>query len=106
LGAKTTGHGSGVLFILGLHTASTLLARPVYTCPRCGNHAAHEVTKDVRKLSLFFLPVCRVGAEKYFDTCTICGLTISLTKEQAESARSQPVSSGPQDSPTWPPQDR
>lgn len=101
-----TGQESTVLFILGLHTASTLLARPAYTCPRCGAHAVHEVTKDVRKLSLFFIPVCRVGAEKYYDICTACGVVTALTKDQAESAHTQPVPSGPQDSPTWPPQDR
>ena len=95
-----------MLILFGLRTALVSLAAPVYTCERCGNHAQHDVAKRIRKLTLFFIPVCPVGAARYFDTCTACGRVIELSRTQAEAAATQPIAPGPQDSPTWTPQDR
>ena len=95
-----------MLILFGLRAAVVRLAAPVYTCEQCGNHAPHDVTRRSRKLTLFFIPVCPVGAARYFDTCTACGRVIELSRTQAEAAATQPIAPGPQDSPTWTPQDR
>lgn len=95
-----------MLLLFGLHTTAHLLATPARTCQRCGHHAPHEVLESVRKFTLFFIPVFRVGAARYFDTCTVCGLDTELTKAQAQSAGTDRETVAPQDAPLWTPQDR
>ena len=96
-----------MLLIFGVRAALVLLATPVYTCERCGTLGEHHVAKRVRRLTLFFIPVCPVGAARYVDTCTHCGREIMLSKVEAERAVHAPVPAhGPQDAPTWTPQDR
>lgn len=62
-----------MLLVFGLRVVAHLLAVRADTCKRCGRHATHRITESVRKLSVFFIPVCRVGAAKYKSTCTACG---------------------------------
>ena len=59
-----------------------------FTCETCDNHAAHQLTKQNRKFSLFFIPLFSVGT-KYLDSCTACGRIIEVSKEQAEAAARQ-----------------
>ncbi len=98
------------MLILGFRFSNVLLATLYYVCERCGNDAAHELTKRVRKFTVFFIPVFPVGSSTYLDTCTACGRVVQVSKEQAQSAVDRPRSAlpspGPQDSPTWSPQDR
>ncbi len=77
-----------MLIIGGLGVTEALLATLVLPCETCGNHAAHQLTKQSRKFSLFFIPLFSVGT-KYFDTCTACGRTIEVSKEQAETTARQ-----------------
>lgn len=96
-----------MFLLFGLRTALVVLATPVYACERCGNHAQHDVTRRVRKLTLFFIPLFAVGATTYEDTCQACGRTSELSRSQAEGVVAPPMRTpGPQDSPTWTPQDR
>ena len=76
------------MLIIGLGETETLLSTLVFTCETCGNHAAHQLTKRSRKFSLFFIPLLSVGT-KYFDSCTVCGRIIEVSKEQAERAARQ-----------------
>lgn len=95
-----------MLLVFGIHSTARLLATLVRTCRRCGNHGPHEIVESVRKFSLFFIPVFRVGAARYFETCTVCGLETPLTEAQARSATPSTQSPGPQDAVRWTPQDR
>ena len=76
------------MLIIGFGVTEALLATLVLSCETCGNHAAHQLTKQSRKFSLFFIPLFSIGT-KYLDTCTACGRTIEVSKEQAETAAQQ-----------------
>ena len=60
------------MLIIGFGVTEVLLSTLVFTCETCGNHAAHQLTKQTRKFSLFFIPLFSVGT-KYLDSCTACG---------------------------------
>jgi predicted RNA-binding Zn-ribbon protein involved in translation (DUF1610 family) len=76
------------MLIIGLGVREVLLSTLVFTCETCGNHATHQLTKQSRRFSLFFIPLFSVGT-KYLDSCTACGRVIEVSKEQAESAARQ-----------------
>jgi uncharacterized Zn finger protein len=80
------------MLIFGLGVQEVLLATLVFVCETCGNHAAHQLVKRVRKLSLFFIPLFPVGT-RYLDTCTACGRVLEVSRDQAEMAARQ---SGPE----------
>ena len=73
------------MIIWGFRVTSALLATLNYICDRCGQPAAHQLVKRVRKFTLFFIPLFPVST-KYSDTCTYCGRTLDVPKEQAEGA--------------------
>ena len=76
------------MLIIGFAVTEALLATLVLPCEVCGNHAAHQLTKQSRKFSLFFIPLFSIGT-KYLDTCTACGRIIEVSKDQAETAARQ-----------------
>jgi len=76
------------MLIIGLGVTEDLLATLVFQCETCGSHAAHQLTKQSRKFSLFFIPLFSVGT-KYLDSCTACGRIIEVSKDQAEIAARQ-----------------
>ena len=77
-----------MLLILGIRASRVLLTTLVYVCDRCGQNAAHEVVKQVRKFTVFFVPLFPVST-KYLDTCTACGRTIEVPRQQAMAAAGQ-----------------
>jgi predicted RNA-binding Zn-ribbon protein involved in translation (DUF1610 family) len=76
------------MLIFGFGVREILLSTLIFTCETCGNHAAHHLSKQVRRFSLFFIPLFSIGT-KYFDSCTACGRVIEVSKEQAETAARQ-----------------
>ena len=78
------------MLIIGVGVTEVLLSTLVFTCETCGSNAAHQLTKQNRKFSLFFIPLFSVST-KYLDRCTACGRIIEVSKEQAESAARQVV---------------
>ena len=56
------------MLIIGIGVTEVLLSTLVFTCETCGNHAAHQLTKQNRRFSLFFIPLFSVGT-KYLDSC-------------------------------------
>ena len=76
------------MLIFGFGVREILLSTLIFTCETCGNHAAHQLSKRVRRFSLFFIPLFSIGT-KYFDSCTACGRVIEVSKEQAETAARQ-----------------
>ena len=97
-----------MLIIFGIRAALELLGTPTYRCEVCGNSAPHQVFKERKKFTLFFLPLFTFGSPRYFDVCSVCGRTVALSQAQAEAARipAAPAPPTPQDAPTWTPQDR
>ena len=77
-----------MFLIFGIGVSETLLATLVVRCETCGNQAAHQLTKQSRRFSLFFIPLFSVGS-KYLDTCTACGRVLEVSREQAEMAARQ-----------------
>jgi hypothetical protein len=73
------------MLIIGFGVTEALLSTLVFTCVTCGNHAAHQLTKQNRKFSLFFIPLFSVGT-KYLDSCTACVRIVEVSKVQAEAA--------------------
>jgi DNA-directed RNA polymerase subunit RPC12/RpoP len=76
------------MLIIGFGVTETLLSTLVYACETCGNHAAHQLSRQRRRFSLFFIPLFSVGT-KYLDSCMACGRVIEVSKEQAEAAARQ-----------------
>ena len=76
------------MLIIGIGVTEVLLSTLVFTCETCGNNVAHQLTKQNRKFSLFFVPLFSVGT-KYLDSCTACGRIIEVSKVQAEAAARQ-----------------
>jgi predicted RNA-binding Zn-ribbon protein involved in translation (DUF1610 family) len=76
------------VLIFGLSVSEVLLATLVFVCEACGNSAAHRLTKRVRKLSLFFIPLFPVGTT-YLDSCSSCGRVVEVPRAQAETAARQ-----------------
>lgn len=73
------------MLIFGLSTKQVLLATLMYVCDVCGNQAAHQLVKRVRRFTLFFIPVFPVGTT-YTDTCTFCARTLGVPRDRAEAA--------------------
>ncbi len=103
-----------MLLVLGVTVAVTVLGVRAAACQRCGQYGEHEITERVRRLSVFFIPMLRLGPAKYADVCTVCGWATPLSADQARGLAGRRPFPGPQDapspqdSPTWPPapQDR
>ena len=94
-----------MLLIFGIRAVLDVMGTSTYTCERCGQHARHDVLRQRKKLSLFFIPIMTVGRTRYLDECTSCGRALSISEADARAA-ARGVTPGPQDSPTWTPQDR
>lgn len=73
------------MLIFGLSSKQVLLATLFYVCEVCGNQAAHQLVKHVRRFTLFFIPIFPVGT-RYLDTCTHCGRTLDVPRDRAEAA--------------------
>lgn len=76
------------MLIIGFSLQEVLLSTLVFACETCGNHAAHQLTKQSRRFSLFFIPLFSVGT-RYYDSCTACGRVLEISREQAETAAGQ-----------------
>jgi zinc-ribbon family len=105
-----------MLIIMGIRAALELLGTTAYTCEVCGRHTQHEIVRERKKFSLFFIPLFSVGRPRYLDICSYCGRALEISAADAEAAAAQPQAvqqppvpqptPGPQDAPAWTPQDR
>ena len=93
-----------MLIVFGIRSSVDLMTALSYVCDRCGNHARHDVLRERRRLSLFFIPVLPLGGARFLDECTVCGRVLRISESEAENAVR--TAAGPQDAPTWSPQDR
>ena len=71
------------MIIFGTRTMAKTLAMITLVCGRCGNPSAHRIVQRSRWFTLFFIPVIPFGFTRT-STCTYCGATAKLTKEEAQ----------------------
>jgi hypothetical protein len=74
-----------VLIIFGLRRRGYRMANVFAMCGICHTPAAQAVVRIKTFFTLFFIPLVPVGT-KYRSTCTMCGGTIELSKDQADQA--------------------
>lgn len=72
-----------MLILFGFRSYVRSLAVLTFICTRCGNPAAHRVVQYTRKFTLFFVPLFPIST-RHSMTCTFCGETTPLTREQAD----------------------
>jgi hypothetical protein len=72
-----------LFFILfGIRRRAQRLGTVLQLCSRCHASAAQSVIRVRTFFTLFFVPLIPLGS-KYRATCTMCGSTVSIPKEQA-----------------------
>jgi hypothetical protein len=71
-----------VFLIFGIKRMSRRLGTVFALCSQCHTPAAQVIGRRSTWFSLFFVPLIPLGT-KYFSTCTLCGVSTKLTKEQA-----------------------
>lgn len=71
------------MIIFGFRSFVKTLAMLTLVCHRCGNPAAHRIVQRSRWFTLFFIPLIPLGFSR-FSTCTFCGVTYKVSKEDAE----------------------
>lgn len=74
-----------MLFIFGVGEREVPMATLLLDCEVCGHRAPHRLSKLVRKVSLFFIPLIPAGT-RFVDVCSVCGRTREVSRQQAESA--------------------
>ena len=74
-----------MLIIFGLRRRGYRLANVFAMCGICHTPAAQAVVRIKTFFTLFFIPLIPVGT-KYRSTCTMCGGTIELSRDQADQA--------------------
>jgi hypothetical protein len=71
-----------MLLIFGTTLRNKVLVVVNFICQFCGTQANQDVIESATKVSVFFIPLFTIG-RRYFVTCTNCGGTTPLTKQQA-----------------------
>jgi hypothetical protein len=71
------------MIIFGFRSFVKTLAMLTLVCHRCGNPAAHRLVQRSRWFTLFFIPLIPLGFTRY-STCTFCGASVKVSKEDAE----------------------
>ena len=92
------------MIIFGLRTMVKLLATVNLVCGNCHNPAAQQVIRRMRWFTLFFIPVFPVSVSRSM-TCTYCGVTTKLAKDDADRLAAGPGTPAPtSQQPGWPQQ--
>ncbi|MGI8760895.1 MAG: zinc-ribbon domain-containing protein [Jatrophihabitantaceae bacterium] len=71
------------MLIFGFRSYLRTLGIVTMVCGSCHNPAAHRVVEQVRKFTLFFVPLFPVSKRRSL-TCTFCGQASAITAEQAQ----------------------
>lgn len=80
------------MIIFGARTTVRLLAILNFVCARCGNPSAHRLEEQIRKFTLFFIPLFPIGRRRTYGTCTYCGLVTEMdapTRDRLLSSQGQ-----------------
>jgi hypothetical protein len=73
-----------VFLIFGIRRRGYRLGNVFAMCGNCHTPAAHSIVRLRSIFTFFFIPLIPFGS-KYQGTCTMCGNTSSLSREQAET---------------------
>jgi hypothetical protein len=87
-----------VILVWGFKSYVRLLGIVTLICGHCQNPAAQRLVEQTRKFTLFWIPLF-VTKRQSLMTCTFCGTTSVLTKEQAATLVAQ-IPAGPTADPT------
>jgi hypothetical protein len=71
-----------MFFIFGIKRMGRRLATVFAMCGQCHSPAAQVIVRRATWFTLFFIPVIPLGS-KYVSTCTLCGTSTRIDKEQA-----------------------
>ena len=71
------------MIIFGVRGYARMLAIVTLVCRRCGNPAAQRIVQHTRKFTLFFIPLFPVSSSRSM-TCTFCGQSTRLSRDDAE----------------------
>ena len=71
-----------MLIIFGMRSKVKDMGTLLVVCRRCNTPAANRLMRIDRWITLFFIPVIPVS-KKYRLTCTFCGGTTSISKQDA-----------------------
>ncbi len=71
------------MIIFGTRGYLQVLAMVNFICTNCHNPAAQKVVQRIVRFTLFFIPLFPIS-KSYSTTCTFCGLTSKINKEQAD----------------------
>ena len=71
-----------MFLIFGIKRMVRRLATVFALCSRCGSPAAQVVVRRTTWFALFFIPVVPLKTT-YLSTCTLCGTSTRLDKEEA-----------------------
>ena len=71
-----------MLLIFGTTLRNRVLVVVNFICQFCGTQANQDVIESATKVSVFFIPLFSIS-RRYFVTCSNCGGTTPLTKQQA-----------------------
>jgi hypothetical protein len=99
-----------MFLIFGIKRMVRRLATVFAMCGQCHSPAAQVIVRRSTWFSLFFIPVVPLGS-KYVSTCTLCGVSTRIDKDQAlhavevsqSQAPSPPPAPAPIDIPSAPP---
>lgn len=71
-----------MLLIFGTTLRNKVLVVVNFLCHFCGRHAPQNVIESATRVSVFFIPLFTIRRQ-YAVTCSNCGGTTPLSKEQA-----------------------
>ena len=91
------------MIIFGFRSFVKTLAMLTMVCHRCSNPAAHRLVQRSRWFTLFFIPLIPVGSSR-FSTCTFCGATYKVSKEDAQRMVAGATAGAPPAAPATPAQ--
>jgi zinc-ribbon family len=91
------------MIIFGFRSFVKTLAMLTMVCHRCSNPAAHRLVQRSRWFTLFFIPLIPVGFSR-FTTCTFCGATYKVSKEDAQRMVAGATAGAPPAAPVTPAQ--
>ena len=83
-----------MLIIFGIRRKAYRLATVFALCRLCGSPAAQVVSRVRTFFSLFFVPIIPMGST-YRSTCSLCGRTVKITKEEADQLVAHAQSGAP-----------
>jgi hypothetical protein len=91
------------VILFGFRSFVKSLAMLTLVCHRCGNPAAHRLVQRSRWFTLFFIPLIPLGITR-FTTCTFCGASHKVSKQDAQQMIAASQQSAPPMQQAMPPQ--